>query len=600
MKTALTVLCLSITCLLSGLSPTVAQDKQAIVTHIEGNVYEPQKLEPTDERIGQLKLPPGFRIARFAELSNPRMMAVAPDGTVYISQREPGTLVMLRDVNSDGIADVQKVVAQKQMLHGVAVHDGTIYLATVKEIFAAPIKPDGTLGDLQMLVDDLPDGGQHPNRTLAVGPDGMLYVTVGSSCNVCRETNNEHATILRLNLQTLQRTIYASGLRNTLGFGWHPGSQRLYGMDHGIDWLGDNEQQEELNELVEGGRYGWPYVYADSKLVAHPQPPKEFTKEMWAQMSKEPTLLYTPHSAPMQMAFYTGSQFPDEYRNNAFVAMRGSWNRQPPSGYEVVRVHFDQRGTPVHIEPFLSGFLVSGGASDGKDGHFARLAGLAVAKDGALLVGDDTNGVIYRVSYEKPAQSRTADGTHTPHHAFPRVITSQLPNLQGTARLTVTAPSFAPNAPIPPEHSAYEQNVSPALAWSDVPKQAKSLVLMVEDADATSPKPFVHWLMANMPPTVTALPTGLPDTERPAPLGNALQGANHMSQIGWFGPKPPAGEPPHHYHFQVFALDTTLQLPSGFNRQALLDAMRGHVLASGEVVGTFQREQAETVTAAQK
>jgi Raf kinase inhibitor-like YbhB/YbcL family protein len=598
MKYTLAVFCTGLTCLL-GLAPALAQDKQPVAAHVAGNVYEPAKLEPTDERLAQLKLPQGFRIARFAELVNPRMIAVAPDGTVYITQREPGTLTMLRDTDNDGIADVQKVVAAKKMLHGIALHHNTMYLATVRSVFTAPINADGTLGDVRLLVDDLPDGGQHPNRTLGVGPDSMLYISVGSSCNACRETNDEHAALLRLNLQTMRRTIYASGLRNTLGFGWHPASQRLYGVDHGIDWLGDNEQQEELNEIVEGGRYGWPYVYADGKHVAHPQPPKEFTKAMWAQMSKEPALLYTPHSAPMQMVFYTGGQFPAEFRNDAFVAMRGSWNRWPPSGYEVIRVRFDQHGAPVRIEPFVSGFLVAGGAH-GPEGQFARLAGLAMAKDGALLLSDDTNGVVYRVSYEPPAQSRAVQSTPAPRHAFPRVLTSQLPDMQGAARIPVTAAAFPPNAPLPQVHSAYSQNVSPALTWSDIPPQAKSLVVMVEDPDATSPKPFVHWLLANVPATVTALPAALPNTERLAQLGQAQQGANHTGEIGWSGPKPPAGEPPHHYYFQVFALDTTLQLPAGFNRQALLKAMRGHVLASGAVVGTFQREQLGEVTSAQQ
>jgi glucose/arabinose dehydrogenase len=282
-----------------------AQDKKTKDVSIQGHVYEPAKLEPTDERVRQLRLPAGFRVRKFAEVSNPRMLAVGADGTVYVTQREPGTLTMLRDTDGDGVADVQRVVAEKERLHGVAVHRGRMYLAAVKEVFVADIKQDGTPGPLRAIISDLPDGGQHPNRTLAVGPDNMLYVTVGSTCNACTETNEEHATMLRASLDGSGRKVFASGLRNTLGFGWHPVSGNLYGMDHGTDWLGDEEQQEELNEIVEGAKYGWPYVYANSKPHPHAKPPAKLglTNADWARQSREPVLLYTPHSAPMQWAY---------------------------------------------------------------------------------------------------------------------------------------------------------------------------------------------------------------------------------------------------------------------------------------------------------
>ena len=561
------------------------QQKKTNEVRVTGHVYEPAKLEPTDERVRALRLPAGFRVRKFAEVSNPRMLAVGADGTVYVTQREPGTLTMLRDTDGDGVADVQRVVAEKERLHGVSVHRGRIYLAAVKEVFVADIRPDGTLGPLRAIITDLPDGGQHPNRTLAVGPDSMLYVTVGSTCNACTETNPEHATILRANLDGSGRKVFATGLRNTLGFGWHPVGGKLYGMDHGTDWLGDDEQQEELNELVEGAKYGWPYVYANSKLHPHAKPPAKLglTNADWARQSREPVLLYTPHSAPMQWAYYTGGMFPDEYRNDAFVAMRGSWNRVPPSGYEVVRVRFDRAGRPTAIEPFLTGFLVKGGAPDGKDGQFARLAGVAVASDGALLVSDDTNNVVYRVSYGGAGSRETVPN--------PPAITSLLPEAQSApAGINVRSDAFGNNQPIPDRHSSYFQDESPALSWSGVPAGAKSLVLMMEDPDAASPKPFVHWLVANIPATQTSLPASLPKTDALAGLGGAVHGSNHTGKAGYYGPHPPPEEPPHRYHFQVFALDTTLRLQPGFNRRALLDAMRGHVIARGELVGTYQRK----------
>jgi glucose/arabinose dehydrogenase len=164
-------------------------------------------------------------------------------------------------------------------------------------------------------------------------------------------------------------------------------------MDHNIDWLGDDEHGEELNRLIEGAKYGWPFVYDRSKF--HPKNEPDGGNAAWAKASREPELLYTPHAAPMQMVFYSGSQFPQEYRGDAFVAMRGSWNRRPPAGYEVVRVRF-QQGKQVRFESFLSGFLVQEGS---RWAHFGRPVGLAVLPDGSLLVGDDTKGVIYRVSY---------------------------------------------------------------------------------------------------------------------------------------------------------------------------------------------------------
>lgn len=263
---------------------------------ITGNYYDTATIEPTIARIKSLKMPAGFQIAKFAEISNPRMLAASPDGTIYVSQREPGTLTMLKDTNGDGVADIQKVVAEKKMMHGVYVDNGKIYLATVKEVFVADLKSDGNLGELKMIINDLPDGGQHPNRTLAV-KNGKIFITVGSTCNACDESTPEAATILTTDLKGKNRQIFASGLRNTIGFGWHPVSSKMFGMDHGIDMLGDNDQEEELNELVEGAKYGWAYVYANSKLNPHNKVPKALglTNEEWAQQSKNPVLLL--HSA---------------------------------------------------------------------------------------------------------------------------------------------------------------------------------------------------------------------------------------------------------------------------------------------------------------
>lgn len=254
---------------------------------------------------------------------------------------------------------------------------------------------DGKVGELKKLIGDLPEGGPHPNRTLGLGPEGMHDITVGSTCNNCIEPNPEAATILRANPDGSDRKVFAKGLRNTLGFGWHPKTKERWGMDHGSDWLGNDTPPEELNRLQEGKHYGWPFVYGDRKVVHYQGPPAEDELREFARKTEPMALGYPAHRAPIQMTFYTGDQFPADYKNDAFVCMRGSWNRKPPVGYEVVRLRFDEAGKPQKFEPFVTGFLLPGPQ------QFARLAGITQAKDGSLFVGDDTNGVIYRVTYDR-------------------------------------------------------------------------------------------------------------------------------------------------------------------------------------------------------
>jgi glucose/arabinose dehydrogenase len=191
------------------------------------------------------------------------------------------------------------------------------------------------------------------------------------------------------------RRIFAWGLRNTIGFAWHPQTREFWGMDHGSDWLGNDVPPEELNRIVGGAHYGWPWVYGMGEVdKSVPWPPeREMSRDEFVEKSTKPVLMYTAHSAPLGMVFYTARQFPEEYRNSAFVTMRGSWNRKPASGYEVVSIRFEN-GSPTHFEKFMTGFLIEDGTA-----CFGRPVGIAVARDGSLLVGDDTNGMIYRISH---------------------------------------------------------------------------------------------------------------------------------------------------------------------------------------------------------
>ncbi|RYY31372.1 MAG: sorbosone dehydrogenase family protein [Chitinophagaceae bacterium] len=368
-------------------------DEDPTSSQINGFIFRPALVPATEENVRQLKVPDGFTVKKFAEdLGKPRILAISTNGHVYTTDREAGVVMLLKDSDGDGISDSKTIVANIKQAHGLAIRNSTLYIAAVTEVYTANMMSDGTLSEPVKIMSDLPDGGQHPNRTLAFGPDGKMYLSIGSTCNSCPEPNPLNATMLQANPDGTGAKIYATGLRNTIGFGWHPVTGEFWGFDHGIDWLGDDEQQEELNLIKENGNYGWPYIFGEGKYNPGDRPKGDTTYQQYLQLTTLPALGYQAHAAPMQMAFYNGSMFGEAYQNDAFIAMRGSWNRSKAVGYKVVRINFEN-GKPAGFEDFLSGFLVNNNQS-----HFARLVGVAVHPDGSLLVSDDTNGVIYRVS----------------------------------------------------------------------------------------------------------------------------------------------------------------------------------------------------------
>ncbi|MBD8554244.1 YbhB/YbcL family Raf kinase inhibitor-like protein [Rhizobium sp. CFBP 8762] len=560
---------------------------------VRGSILEPAKAKLPDDATleKRIKAPEGFKVQVYArDLINPRMVAVSDKGIVYATRRSVGDVIMITDADGDGRAESVKTVASRDQMHGIAFDGNKVFLITVNDVYTADVNDDGTFGPLTRIINDLPDGGQHANRTLRIGPDNMLYITVGSTCNECQETNPENATILRASKDGKSREIFASGLRNTIGFDWESGSGSLYGMDHGIDWLGDEEQIEEVNKIEQGKKYGWPYVYGMGELNPHMNPPDGITLEQWKSQSEQPLAGYTPHAAPMQMTFYRGGQFPEAYRGDAFVAMRGSWNRRPPSGYELARVDFE-KGKPTKVEPFLNGFLLKDG--DSFD-FLGRPTGVAEGKDGSLFVADDSNGVIYRVSYDgadQRAEAQPAAEPNTVPDPKPMDKAIDAVDAKDSDALSVTA-DFKANEGIPVAHAADGDNASPALQWGKGPEGTQSYVLIVDDPDAAKPKPFTHWLVYDIPASVTTLPEGVA-AGSPVVLvpKGPLQGVNSQGSIGYTGPKPPVGDPAHHYGFQLFALDVpSLKLEPGAKRADVLNAMKGHILAKGEIIGLFERK----------
>lgn len=376
---------------------TIAQEqKQTKTAEVQGFVTAPGKREFSEALMRQLKAPAGFSVNVFAQpKGNARMMWTGEDGSIYLTRQEEGDVMILRDRDGDGRAEEMRSIATGlELVHGITIFEKKMYLVSPTKVWTANVLDDGTISTPSVIISDLPDGGQHRARQIRVGRDHMLYIGVGSTCNDCDETNKENATILRASLDGKTRTIFAKGLRHTIGFSWHPQTGEMWGMDMGSDWKGNDIPPEELNRLTENGDYGWPYCYADKRpdQITY-RDPKGTMKEAYCARTVASTLTTTAHSAPISLVFYTATQFPAEYTNDAFVTLRGSWNRQQPSGYKVVRIKFEQ-GKPTRIEDFLTGFLLE----DGK-AYLARIAGLTVARDGSLLISDDSNGVIYRVSY---------------------------------------------------------------------------------------------------------------------------------------------------------------------------------------------------------
>lgn len=353
-----------------------------------------QVLEFKPEMVKLLKTPPGWQVELAASgLGKPRMLYTSLSGKVYVTRRDGGDVLLLEDKDKNGKFEILiTVVSEFKGVHGITMKDNWMYLCNNNELRRYPVKPDGTLNiyGKETLIKDLPDGGQHPNRTMDFGPDGMLYISIGSLCNDCKESDKETAVMLQVDPKSWSRKLYASGLRNTIGFDWHPQTKELWGIDNGGDAKGSDWPPEEVNQIKQGADYGFPYAYGKREVDKSREDPAGNTKEAVVKNTEPSVLELTAHMAPIAFTFFRGAaNIPADWSGDGLVAWHGSWNADKPVGFKVQRIHFEN-GKAVKAEDFLTGFLQG-------ESRFGRPAGITVTKEGIIYISDDASGNIYAV-----------------------------------------------------------------------------------------------------------------------------------------------------------------------------------------------------------
>lgn len=344
-------------------------------------------------------LPPGFSIGVFADnVEGARSLSLSPGGTLYVGTRSTsggkggGRVYAVRDLDRDGRAETVNVVAEGlRHPNGVAWHGGDLYVAEVSRILRFPDIDNQLENPLapELVGDPFPDDFHHGWKFIQFGPDGKLYVPVGAPCNTC-EPADEYAGIWRMNPDGSGREVFARGIRNSVGFDWHPNTGELWFTDNGRDQWGEDRPPEELNRAPRAGlHFGFPYRYG--KGLVDPTFPTQR-----ADGDFTPAALEMPaHRAGLGIRFYTGRQFPAAYRNQIFIAHHGSWNRARPDGYRVSLARLEGNEV-VAYEDFATGWLEDGA-------YWGRPVDVEILDDGSLLVSDDFAGVIYRIRYDGPA-----------------------------------------------------------------------------------------------------------------------------------------------------------------------------------------------------
>lgn len=334
-----------------------------------------------------LFLPEGFTINVFARNfpNRPRFMAFSPEGILHVSLPEQGTIVAMPDANDDGQADELRVVAEGlNRPHGIVFHGGAVWVAETGAVLRLT-QPDeqGRYQQRETIVSDLPPDGQHWTRTIGFGPDGGLFVSIGSSCNVCLEEDERRATITRYEPDGTNPQIFVSGLRNAVGFIWNPVGE-LVTTNNERDLMSDDIPPETINIARGGEHFGWPSCHSGN--IIDP----EFGIYGRCDNVTAPAFKMQAHSAPLGLWFYNGTQFPAFLQGDLFVAFHGSWNRTEPTGYKIVRLRIENN-RPVHIEDFITGWL--------EGDRWGRPVDIVVGSDGSMFISDDGFNVIYRVTY---------------------------------------------------------------------------------------------------------------------------------------------------------------------------------------------------------
>jgi glucose/arabinose dehydrogenase len=354
------------------------------------------RAEKTGFDLARLKAPPGFHISVFAEeVDGARMMAFSPGGVLLVSESGEGKVVALPDPKHAGKAErTVDVLSGLNEPHGLAFYEGKLYVAENDKLRRYDWDEANLRASNPKALADLPGGGGHSTRSL-VFRGGKMYVSAGSSCNVCIEKDPRRAAVTQFNPDGSGQKIFAKGLRNAVGLAVNPKTDTVWTTVNGRDWLGDDLPPEVIVDLgKDGGDAGWPYCYGDRV------PDSKFTKpgDNRCKNVIAPKVQMQAHSAPLGLAFYEGSEFPAEYRNNIFVAFHGSWNRSVPTGYKIVRVKLDDKGQPQGgVEDFITGWLAPGETKKGR--WMGRPVGIVFGGNGAMYVSDDAAGVIYRITY---------------------------------------------------------------------------------------------------------------------------------------------------------------------------------------------------------
>jgi glucose/arabinose dehydrogenase len=345
----------------------------------------------TRYQLDKIKLPPGFSISVYAEVPNARSMCWGDNGTLFVGNRNADKVYAVVDNDQDGKADTVYVIdSDLQTPNGVAFRDGSLYVAEISRILRYdsiesrlnnPPKP-------KVVYDKYPTDAHHGWKFIAFGPDGKLYVPVGAPCNICDRKEPVYASITRMNPDGTGMEIYAKGVRNSVGFAWHPDTKELWFTDNGRDQLGDDIPNDELNHAPQAGmHFGYPYIHQGDT------PDPEFGKGKNAGDYAAPAQLLGPHVAALGMRFYTGNMFHAEYKNRIIIAQHGSWNRSQPIGYRVMMATLEGNKV-VKYEPFAEGWLQP------NNDVLGRPVDVEIMKDGSLLISDDKNGAIYRVVYD--------------------------------------------------------------------------------------------------------------------------------------------------------------------------------------------------------